>query len=131
VNDPSIDCADLIAAYQTQSGPAYDCFVGCQSSGTGGAGGAGGSAGVGGAGGDGGGSSNADCSNCGQTDCQAAGLQCFQQFGMAECQNWISCAGACGDAACVDACTVSYPGGALIEQCLCTSCSTECMDFCN
>lgn len=127
VNDPSVDCTAIITALQTQQGALYECFVGCGSTGTGGAGGGGG----GGTGGAGGGGSAAQCQQCAQTSCQSQYFQCVQQVGATECQAWLTCISTCADAACVDDCTTAHPGGAGMETCACTSCSTDCADLCN
>lgn len=120
INDPNIDCMEIFQAFQNQSGPFYDCAQTCQgtmSTGTGtmttGSG------------------TQMQCQNCGQQMCQQAGFQCFQMAGQAECQAWISCANACMDAACLDDCTAMHPGGAPIEDCICTSCSNQCGAVCN
>ena len=124
VNQPGVDCAALFAAVQGQPGPLTDCFQGCQGAGTGGAGAGG--AGTGGAGG----GPSADCQQCGQNSCQNAIFQCVQQAGAQECQDWANCVGACSDAACADDCTAMYPGGAVIQQCACSSCAMQCGAIC-
>lgn len=121
INDPDIDCNDIINAVTTQQGPLIECVFGCQ----GGQGGAGG----GGNGGAGGGSSQA-CQDCGQNQCQNAFFQCAQG-GFQPCQDWLGCAQGCSDAACLDACTAMYPSAQVIQDCLCTSCADDCSAVCD
>ncbi|MBK8254228.1 MAG: hypothetical protein IPK82_16365 [Polyangiaceae bacterium] len=120
VNDPSVDCGAIFAALQGNPGPLTTCIQGCQGGGTGGAG-------TGGAGG----GPGSQCQQCGQNQCAQAAFQCFQTSGQAECQGWLSCVDNCLDAACVDGCTMMFPGGAVIEDCACTNCAMECGAICN
>lgn len=120
INDPSVDCAAIFAALQGNPGPLTTCIQDCQGGGTGGAG-------TGGAGG----GPGAQCQQCGQNQCAQAAFQCFQTSGQAECQGWVNCVGGCSDAACVDGCTMMFPGGAVIEDCACTTCAMECGAICN
>lgn len=114
VNDPTVMCSDIIDAFQTQSGPFYDCTQACQ----------------GGQGGAGGGVSQA-CQQCGQNNCQNQFVQCAQQAGFQECQAWLSCVQGCGDSACADACTAAHPAAAPIAQCVCSTCSNDCGTVCS
>ncbi|MFO0555733.1 MAG: hypothetical protein U0271_45575 [Polyangiaceae bacterium] len=126
VNDPTVDCNAIFGALQGSPGPLTDCVNGCQGTGGGGVGGGG----VGGGGVGGGGNVQA-CQTCAQNSCTSAAFQCFQMVGQAECQAWVSCAQACTDAACLDTCTTMHPGGAPIEQCMCSTCASDCSPVCN
>jgi hypothetical protein len=123
VTAPGVDCAAIFAALQGQPGPITACVQGCQN----GSGGSGGS----GTGGMGGSGPAPECQQCGQDNCTGAVQQCAQQAGFQECQAWVNCVGNCSDSACVDDCTAMHPGGAVIEQCACTSCAMECSGICS
>lgn len=132
VNQPGVDCAALFNALQGNPGPLTDCVLACQG-GTGGGGVGGGGVGGGNVGGmgQGGGGNPQACQACGQQSCTAAIIQCVQSVGQTECQAWGTCIQGCSDAACVDMCTSMHPGGAPIENCLCTTCIADCGFGCN
>lgn len=120
VNDPNIDCTEIFQAFQNPpSGPFVACAAGCQNTMSSGASMTTGTGMM------------QTCQQCGQNQCQMEAFQCFQQAGQNECQAWIQCANACMDDTCLDGCTMMYPGGAVIEACVCSKCSGSCGAVCN